>query len=120
PALQDAGARPGRERRLGRRDGVQRILLAGARVKPDHLVGVGRVDVLGPIGPDPLAVDEVLVQFGHDRSYASMYSAIALGAGTVSPSSCMPSTCNRMASPISASTSSTVAPVAMQPGRSGT
>src|SRR5262249_11494637 len=52
--------------------------------------------------------------------YVSMYSTLLVAAGTGKPSSRNPSTWNRFAERISCSTSATVAPVATQPGRSGT
>ena len=84
PALQDARMRPGRERRLGRRDGVERVLLGGAGIDPHHLVGVGRVDIVRPVSADPFAVDEILVQFGHGRFLASRCICTAFSTTSMS------------------------------------
>src|SRR5690606_37883067 len=67
PALHQPRARPRRKRRLGRGDGPLRIIGGGPGIDADHLVGVRGIDVVDPLAIHPLAIDEVLVQFGHDR-----------------------------------------------------
>ena len=64
-SLQEAGARPHGERRLGRRDRPGRIGGTGAGVVPDDLIGIGGVDVGNALAIDPFAVDEVFVQVFH-------------------------------------------------------
>jgi hypothetical protein len=54
---------PGRERRLGRRDRPFRHGPIGARVLADHVLQVGRIDVVLRLAAlDPLAPDQVRLQ----------------------------------------------------------
>ena len=53
-ALLDAGARPGRERRLGRGDRLFGVAGAGPRVVADDVVGVRRIDVGRRPRPRPI------------------------------------------------------------------
>ncbi|MCY1323921.1 hypothetical protein D9M69_93570 [compost metagenome] len=61
-ALEDAGARPGRERSLGRGDRGAGIVGRRTGIFAHNVIGVGRVDVGNPVTADPLAGNQVLVQ----------------------------------------------------------
>ncbi|KQY67165.1 hypothetical protein ASD52_11180 [Ensifer sp. Root142] len=61
-ALEDAEARPGRKGRLGRGNRRLRIVGRGAGIFPDHVVGVGRIDIGNAITANPFAGNQVLVQ----------------------------------------------------------
>src|SRR6185437_10208045 len=63
--LQQARARPARERRLCRGNRAMGIVQRRPCVQPHYLVGVRRVDVGNAVAADPFAVDEVLVQVFH-------------------------------------------------------
>jgi hypothetical protein len=78
-------------------------------------------DIPFQFGQQGLEIGEEALGVDHGGQAAtSTYSTWLLGAGGVIPSSRIPSKWKAMASLISSATSSTVSPVAMQPGRSGT
>ncbi len=69
-ALLDAGARPRRKGRLRRGDSPLSIGLGAPRVEADHLLRIGRVDVLvGVFALHPFAGDQIAVQLGHGQPF---------------------------------------------------
>ncbi len=60
---------PGKGAEPAAGEGALHVARAGPRIVPDHLVGVGGVDVRHALPADPLAIDEILVQLVHLQSF---------------------------------------------------